>query len=187
MFAPIYLHCSAGRFKVSWYWARSSMAGHEMMSSKAAAFSIANLLNNDTKLDEQSSSPDPVQQKRNGYAITSLLQNATQSNEPKIPQFTSTLPTCFNMMRNFDFSASLPKIAMREVQVALQQSDLWWKFYSCGTEMVITRTGRWDQMGGSCNCRPTPHFKRSFVNVKHELIATSSNLKCFQCKITHNS
>ena len=30
----------------------------------------------------------------------------------------------------------------REVQVAMQQSDLWWKFYACGTEMVITRTGR---------------------------------------------
>ena len=28
------------------------------------------------------------------------------------------------------------------IQVALQHSDLWWKFYACGTEMVITRTGR---------------------------------------------
>lgn len=112
------------------------------MSSKATAFSIANLLNNDTKLEDESSSPVQQKRKLNGCTIRSLLQT-TQSNETEIiPQYTSTLPTCFNTMRNFDLSSSLPKVAMREIQVALQQSDLWWKFYSCGTEMVITRTGR---------------------------------------------
>ena len=58
---------------------------------------------------------------------------------------------CCDFVRNLDSfkgsaSYSTPQMTLldvqREVQVAMQQSDLWWKFYACGTEMVITRTGR---------------------------------------------
>lgn len=117
------------------------MASHESMSSNAAAFSIANLLNSDTKPPETLSTHQ--KNKQESYDIRSLLQ--TTQSEP--PQF---LPSCFNTVRNYELTSNnLARFPMREVQVALQQSDLWWKFYSCGTEMVITRTGRWDIMGGS--------------------------------------
>ena len=58
---------------------------------------------------------------------------------------------CCDLVRNLDSlknssSHCPPQMNLldvqREVQVAMQQSDLWWKFYACGTEMVITRTGR---------------------------------------------
>ncbi|KAK2567137.1 T-box transcription factor TBX5-A [Acropora cervicornis] len=58
---------------------------------------------------------------------------------------------CCDLVSNLDslensssfFSPHTPLMdTQREVQVAMQQSDLWWKFYACGTEMVITRTGR---------------------------------------------
>lgn len=62
---------------------------------------------------------------------------------------------CCDLVRNIDSlkntaSYSPPQMRImevqREVQVAMQQSDLWWKFYACGTEMVITRTGRWEKL-----------------------------------------
>lgn len=62
---------------------------------------------------------------------------------------------CCDLVRNLDSlkntaSYSQPQMRVmevqREVQVAMQQSDLWWKFYACGTEMVITRTGRWEKI-----------------------------------------
>lgn len=58
---------------------------------------------------------------------------------------------CCDLVRNLDSLKSTssycpPQLRLldvqREVQVAMQQSELWWKFYACGTEMVITRTGR---------------------------------------------
>ena len=58
---------------------------------------------------------------------------------------------CCDLVRNLDSLKNssaycTPQVRLldvqREVQVAMQQSDLWWKFYACGTEMVITRTGR---------------------------------------------
>ena len=58
---------------------------------------------------------------------------------------------CCDLVRNLDSLKNSsaycpPQVRLldvqREVQVAMQQSDLWWKFYACGTEMVITRTGR---------------------------------------------
>ena len=71
----------------------------------------------------------------------------SSSNFDPLQQFAS----CCDLVRNLDSlnspsSLFPPQIrlldAQREVQVAMQQSDLWWKFYACGTEMVITRTGR---------------------------------------------
>jgi hypothetical protein len=181
----------------------------EVLSSRAAAFSIANLLNDDSKkLSETSElhttrSPAFLAQeaptkhytrtslhqqrnrfisqetqqtpkvlvhekkvKQDGYTIRNILENAqakiteqeelitacqrsninTLERDNQLPQ----LSNCFDLVRNLDFMRSnlffkdVPMMphAQREIQVALQQSDLWWKFYSCGTEMVITRTGR---------------------------------------------
>lgn len=62
---------------------------------------------------------------------------------------------CCDLVSNLDSlknssSFCVPQMRLldvqREVQVAMQQSDLWWKFYACGTEMVITRTGRWEKL-----------------------------------------
>lgn len=62
---------------------------------------------------------------------------------------------CCDLVRNLDTlkntaSHCPPQMRVmdvqREVQVAMQQSELWWKFYACGTEMVITRTGRWEKL-----------------------------------------
>lgn len=58
---------------------------------------------------------------------------------------------CCDLVRNLDMlkSNAVHKADTRflnvqsEIQVALQHSELWWKFYACGTEMVITRTGRY--------------------------------------------
>ncbi|XP_031570227.1 T-box transcription factor tbx-9-like [Actinia tenebrosa] len=178
----------------------------EVLSSRAAAFSIANLLNDDSKklssetqfhstrnqvnLDQPASSKryartslyqqkdfissqqsyQPFSQEKRGkqdsYAIRNLLENAqakinehedfsttrhhTNINTPERENPLHQLTNCYDFVRNFDFLRSdliykdIPRMPLgpREIQVALQQSELWWKFYSCGTEMVITRTGR---------------------------------------------
>lgn len=185
----------------------------EVLSSRAAAFSIANLLNDDSKklsqdsefnstrnqvtlldqpgsnkrysrtsmyqqrdfLTSQQTYQTPkafIQEKRDkqdGYTIRNLLENAqakiddhedfsatrqhqTNINTPEREKPLNQLSNCYDFVRNFDFLRSnliykdVPRMPLgpREIQVALQQSDLWWKFYSCGTEMVITRTGRYE-------------------------------------------
>lgn len=107
--------------------------------------------------------------KQDGYTIRNLLENAqakiddhedfsatrqhqTNINTPEREKPLNQLSNCYDFVRNFDFLRSnliykdVPRMPLgpREIQVALQQSDLWWKFYSCGTEMVITRTGRYE-------------------------------------------
>lgn len=72
--------------------------------------------------------------------------SASQSMDP-LQQFAA----CCDLVRNLDMlkSNAVRKADTRflnvqsEIQVALQHSELWWKFYACGTEMVITRTGRY--------------------------------------------
>lgn len=117
-----------------------AMSGLEVMSSKAAAFSIANLLN--TGNVENSQQPEQQKSTLTGYTIRNLLHTQPDP-RPLTPCTASTYTNSFDFVRSFDFtSSSLPRLPTREIQVALQQSDLWWKFYTCGTEMVITRTGR---------------------------------------------
>lgn len=180
----------------------------EVLSSRAAAFSIANLLNDDSKklsqetefgstrnqvvLDQPVSSkrfsrtsvyqarqfistsaqqafqtPQEKRARQDSYTIRNLLEHAqatindhedlsttrqhhTNINTTERQNPLNQLSNCYDFVRNFDFLRNnlihkdVPRmpLAPREIQVALQQSELWWKFYSCGTEMVITRTGR---------------------------------------------
>lgn len=97
--------------------------------------SIQNILNG-----EQTRSEKCGDGKRRGLARSTSILDPLQ-------QFAA----CCDLVRNLDSlkntaSYSPPQMRVmevqREVQVAMQQSDLWWKFYACGTEMVITRTGR---------------------------------------------
>ena len=97
--------------------------------------SIQNILNG-----EQTRSEKCGDGKRRGLARSTSILDPLQ-------QFAA----CCDLVRNLDSlknTASYSPPQMRvmevqhEVQVAMQQSDLWWKFYACGTEMVITRTGR---------------------------------------------
>ncbi|KAL9989550.1 hypothetical protein ACROYT_G004112 [Oculina patagonica] len=96
--------------------------------------SIQNILNS-----EQTQSEKCGDDKRRGLARSTSLD--------PLQQFAA----CCDLVRNLDClkntaSYCPPQMRVtevqREVQVAMQQSDLWWKFYACGTEMVITRTGR---------------------------------------------
>ena len=69
---------------------------------------------------------------------------------PSFPNPLQQFAACCDLVRNFNDTEERHIYETRsrlmetrqEMQVALQHSDLWWKFYSCGTEMVITRTGR---------------------------------------------
>lgn len=112
------------------------------MSSKAVAFSIANLLSSDKDEDIPEESNEQKNTLDRVYTIQNLLQSEPPHATPLTPR-QSSFPNCFDFVRGFDFTSSnLVMLPRREIQVALQQSDLWWKFYACGTEMVITRTGR---------------------------------------------
>lgn len=97
--------------------------------------SIQNILNG-----EQTRGEECGDSKRRGLA------RSTSSLDP-LQQFAA----CCDLVRNLDCLKNTVSCCpqqmsvmevQREVQVAMQQSDLWWKFYACGTEMVITRTGR---------------------------------------------
>ena len=100
--------------------------------------SIKNILNNEQPLTE-----------KYGEIKRSGLRRNTSILDP-LQQFAA----CCDLVRNLDTFKNTSSYCPpqrrvmelhREVQVAMQQSDLWWKFYACGTEMVITRTGRWEK------------------------------------------
>lgn len=69
---------------------------------------------------------------------------------PSIPSSLQQFAVCCDLVRGVNDMDERPSLKMQsavsntrqEIRVALQHSDLWWKFYACGTEMVITRTGR---------------------------------------------
>ncbi|XP_058958184.1 T-box transcription factor TBX20 [Pocillopora verrucosa] len=97
--------------------------------------SIKNILNNEQPLTE-----------KYGEIKRSGIRRNTSILDP-LQQFAA----CCDLVRNLDTFKNTSSYCPpqrrvmelhREVQVAMQQSDLWWKFYACGTEMVITRTGR---------------------------------------------
>lgn len=124
-----------------WTGHKNDLSAHKAMScaptkEECEGYSIQSILNGEyPRGDEYADGNVKREMEKNG------------SNSGPLHQ----LAACCDLVRTIDTlkdptSLLSPQMRIldvqREVQVAMQQSDLWWKFYACGTEMVITRTGR---------------------------------------------
>lgn len=100
----------------------------------AKCFSIEYLIG-DTVLHQGA---DNFSEKRPTDGVQSNTDNDTDTSDDKI-----ILPASCNTSELSKLSVNEYHEALRNAEVRLEGATLWNKFHSFGTEMIVTKTGRW--------------------------------------------